>query len=65
MTTVLKIEVEDENDEKPNFNDIKTGSVLENQRPGTFVMRVHANDKDGTSPNNLVIKSPVLLAFKV
>jgi len=53
-TTVLKIEVEDENDERPVFNDIKTGNVLENEPNGTVVMRVQAIDKDGTSPNNIV-----------
>lgn len=53
-TTVLRIEVEDENDERPFFTDVKQGSVLENEPFGTVVMRVQAIDKDGTSPNNLV-----------
>jgi len=53
-TTVLRIDVEDENDERPFFSDVKQGSVLENEIPGTVVMRVQAIDKDGTSPNNLV-----------
>jgi len=53
-TTVLRIEVEDENDERPFFTDVKQGSVSENKNPGTDVMSVQAFDKDGTSPNNFV-----------
>ena len=66
-TTVIKIEVEDENDEKPIFSDVSQGVVLENEPSGTMVMRVQAIDKDGTSPNNLVslVKSLSLYLFSL
>ena len=51
---MINIEVTDENDEKPTFQDVYTGSVLENEPPETSVMRVRAIDLDGTSPNNEV-----------
>lgn len=51
------IDVLDVNDNIPVFRDIKKGSVLENEPPGTPVMQVRAIDADGTSANNQVINN--------
>lgn len=50
----INIVVEDVNDEIPNFVEVRSGSVSENEEPGVPVMQVRAIDKDGTSPNNVV-----------
>ena len=52
--TQLVVKIEDENDNKPNFQEGLVGTVLENEPIGTSVMRVRAYDLDGTSPNNKV-----------
>ncbi|CAG7733720.1 unnamed protein product [Allacma fusca] len=55
--TVITVEIEDENDEKPNFltlESFREGSVLEDEPIGTSVIRVRAHDNDGTAPNNEV-----------
>ncbi|XP_026497557.1 DE-cadherin isoform X4 [Vanessa tameamea] len=52
--TIIQIEVEDVNDNIPIFSEIRSGSVLENEPPGTPVMQVRAFDADGTSANNQV-----------
>lgn len=36
------------------FTDVVSGSVLENEPPGTPVMQVRAIDADATAPNNRV-----------
>lgn len=46
--------MEDVNDNIPNFSEIRSGTVLENEPPGTPVMQVRAFDADGTSANNQV-----------
>ncbi|XP_075165630.1 DE-cadherin [Haematobia irritans] len=51
---VLKIRVEDVNDNIPYFTEVKTGTILENENPGTPVMQVRAFDMDGTEANNIV-----------
>lgn len=51
---IITIKIEDENDEKPNFTEVDSGTVLENEPAGTIVMRVRAIDNDGTAPNNEV-----------
>lgn len=53
------IKILDVNDNIPTFMELITendisGSVFENEPPGTAVMQVQATDKDGTSPNNVV-----------
>jgi len=50
----LFIKVKDENNKSPVFTNIESGSVLENEPPGTTVMRVSAVDGDGTWPNKQV-----------
>jgi len=50
----LNIKVKDENNQAPVFNNIESGSVLENEPAGTLVMTVSAIDGDGTYPNNRV-----------
>ncbi|XP_066996058.2 DE-cadherin [Anabrus simplex] len=50
----FNIKVEDVNDIIPVFVDVTTGSVLENEPPGTPVMQVRAIDTDGTTANNQV-----------
>ncbi|GJQ67761.1 hypothetical protein Trydic_g21076 [Trypoxylus dichotomus] len=50
----IDFKIEDVNDEIPDFVDIVTGSVLENEEPGAEVMQVRAIDKDGTSAHNIV-----------
>lgn len=52
--TIIQIEVEDVNDNIPIFSEIRSGSVLENEDPGTPVMQVRAFDADGTSANNQI-----------
>ncbi|XP_063374480.1 DE-cadherin [Cydia amplana] len=52
--TIIQIEVEDVNDNIPIFSEVRSGSVLENEPPGTPVMQVRAFDADGTSANNQV-----------
>ncbi|ALC40498.1 shg [Drosophila busckii] len=50
----IKIKVEDVNDNIPFFTEVKSGTILENEPPGTPVMQVRAFDMDGTSANNIV-----------
>jgi hypothetical protein len=50
----IKIKVEDVNDNIPSFVEIDTGTILENEPPGTQVMLVRAIDNDATSPFNVV-----------
>ncbi|XP_058809964.1 DE-cadherin isoform X2 [Phymastichus coffea] len=52
--TMIYIEVLDVNDNIPVFREMKKGSVLENEPPGTPVMQVRAIDADGTSAHNQV-----------
>ncbi|XP_049299417.1 DE-cadherin-like [Anopheles funestus] len=52
--TFLRITIIDENDNTPEFIGETKGTVLEHQLLGTFVMQVHARDRDGTAPNNVV-----------
>lgn len=52
--TTLTVNVEDVNDEFPNFIELVFGVVLENEKIGAEVMVIRAIDKDLTSPNNLV-----------
>lgn len=51
---VIKIKVEDVNDNIPYFTEVTTGSISENELAGTPVMQVRAFDMDGTSANNIV-----------
>ncbi|XP_037944912.1 DE-cadherin [Teleopsis dalmanni] len=52
---VIKIKVEDVNDNIPYFLfEVNKGTILENEPPGTPVMQVRAFDMDGTSANNIV-----------
>lgn len=51
---IIKIKVEDVNDNIPYFTEVTTGSILENEPSGTPVMQVRAFDMDGTSANNIV-----------
>ncbi|XP_045482485.1 DE-cadherin [Harmonia axyridis] len=53
-STTLKVIIKDVNDEMPTFIDLLKGSVVENDIEGAVAMQVKADDKDGTSPNNLV-----------
>ena len=50
----LIIKVKDVNNLAPIFTNVESGSVLEHEPPGTFVMQVSAVDNDGTYPNNRV-----------
>ncbi|EDW61365.2 DE-cadherin [Drosophila virilis] len=50
----IKIKVEDVNDNIPFFTEVKSGTILENEPPGTPVMQVRAFDMDGTPANNIV-----------
>uniref|UniRef100_A0A4Y0BL26 Cadherin n=1 Tax=Anopheles funestus TaxID=62324 RepID=A0A4Y0BL26_ANOFN len=52
--TFLRITIIDENDNTPEFIGETKGTILEREPPGTFVMQVHARDRDGTAPNNVV-----------
>ncbi|XP_067631641.1 DE-cadherin isoform X2 [Eurosta solidaginis] len=51
---IVKIKVEDVNDNIPYFTEVKKGTLLENEPPGTPVMQVRAFDMDGTEANNIV-----------
>ena len=50
----LTVNLKDENNLSPIFTNIESGSVLEDEPPGTVVMTVSAVDNDGTYPNNRV-----------
>lgn len=50
----IKIKVEDVNDNIPSFVEVDTGTILENEPPGTQVMLVRAIDNDATPPFNVV-----------
>ncbi|XP_050421332.1 DE-cadherin isoform X2 [Adelges cooleyi] len=50
----LNIQLEDVNDNMPVFTEVVSGSVLENEPPGTPVMQVRAIDADSTLANNRV-----------
>lgn len=50
----IKIKIEDVNDNIPFFTEVKSGTILENENPGTPVMQVRAFDMDGTSANNII-----------
>lgn len=50
----IKIKVEDVNDNIPSFVEVDTGTILENEPPGTLVMQVRAMDGDATPPFNSV-----------
>ncbi|XP_075221903.1 DE-cadherin-like [Lycorma delicatula] len=52
--TSLTIQLEDVNDNIPIFTEVASGSVLENEPPGTPVMQVRAIDADSTSEHNQV-----------
>jgi len=52
--TAISIQLEDVNDLIPTFTEVVSGSVLENEPPGTPVMQVRAIDGDSTSANNQV-----------
>ncbi len=51
---IIKFKVEDVNDNIPYFTEVTTGSISENEPPGTPVMQVRAFDMDGTSANNII-----------
>lgn len=51
---IIKFKIEDVNDNIPYFTEVTTGSISENELPGTPVMQVRAFDMDGTSANNIV-----------
>lgn len=51
---VIKIKVDDVNDNIPYFTEVTTGSISEEEPPGSPVMQVRAFDMDGTSANNIV-----------
>jgi hypothetical protein len=53
-TTTINVLVDDVNDNIPAFTEVVTGSVFENEPPGTPVMQVRAIDADGTEVNNQV-----------
>ena len=50
----IHIVVEDVNDEIPLFTENEMGSVLEGEKVGTLVTKIHAIDKDGNYPYNQV-----------
>lgn len=50
----IHIEIEDVNDEIPNFLEFLRGSVVENDNPGAQAIQVRAIDKDGTPAHNQV-----------
>ncbi|RZF45194.1 hypothetical protein LSTR_LSTR009965 [Laodelphax striatellus] len=52
--TSIGIQLRDVNDNFPTFTEVVSGSVQENEPPGTPVMQVRAIDADGTSANNQV-----------
>ncbi|XP_050313481.1 DE-cadherin [Anthonomus grandis grandis] len=49
----IHVTVTDVNDEIPTFIEVIRGSVLENEREGVIAMEIKAQDKDGTSANNI------------
>lgn len=51
---IIKIKVEDVNDNIPSFVEIDSGAILENEPPGTQVMQVRAIDNDATPPFNTI-----------
>ena len=51
---IIKIKVEDVNDNIPSFVEIDSGTILENEPPGTQVMQVRAIDGDATPPFNII-----------
>lgn len=51
---IIKIKVEDVNDNIPYFTEVTAGNILENEPAGTPVMQVRAFDMDGTVANNIV-----------
>lgn len=51
---IIKIKVEDVNDNIPSFVEIDSGTILENEPPGTVVMQVRAIDVDATPPYNAI-----------
>lgn len=51
---IIKIKVEDVNDNIPSFVEIDSGTILENEPPGTQVMQVRAIDSDATPPFNTI-----------
>ncbi|XP_055381774.1 DE-cadherin [Condylostylus longicornis] len=51
---LIKIKIEDVNDNIPFFTEVKIGTISENEPAGTAVMQVRAFDMDGTSANNIV-----------
>lgn len=51
---IVKIKVDDVNDNIPYFTEVTTGSISENEPAGTPVMQVRAFDMDGTAANNIV-----------
>uniref|UniRef100_A0A182YSD9 Cadherin domain-containing protein n=1 Tax=Anopheles stephensi TaxID=30069 RepID=A0A182YSD9_ANOST len=51
---VVKINVLDENDNIPVFSELTSGTILENEPPGTLVQQVRAYDLDGTVAHNVV-----------
>ena len=62
---MITVKVIDENDEKPYFTEVASGTVLENEPAGTSVMRVRAIDNDGTFPNNEVSASVTFYEFVI
>lgn len=53
--TVINVDVLDVNDNIPVFQQMKKGSVLENEPSGAPVMQVRAIDADGTLAHNKVM----------
>ena len=51
---LIKIKIEDVNDNIPSFVEIDSGTILENEPPGTQVMQVRAIDSDASSPFNQI-----------
>lgn len=51
---IIKIKVEDVNDNIPYFTEWKSGVISENEPIGTPVMQVRAFDMDGTEANNII-----------
>uniref|UniRef100_A0A224XKW2 Putative cadherin egf lag seven-pass g-type receptor n=1 Tax=Panstrongylus lignarius TaxID=156445 RepID=A0A224XKW2_9HEMI len=52
--TSINIQLKDVNDNIPAFTEVVSGSVLENEPPGTPVMQVRAIDADATPVHNRV-----------
>lgn len=51
---IVRIFLEDVNDNIPFFTDVTSGTISENEPPGTPVMQVRGFDNDGTIKNNIV-----------